>query len=58
MDAEKLAAQYDGQFTYLEKLLNMNKEYQGKSLEYTATSNFLLMDESEDAEKTFYEFHM
>ena len=27
MDAEKLAAQYDGQFTYLEKLLNMNKEY-------------------------------
>lgn len=58
MDAEKLAAQYDGQFTYLEKLLNMNKDYQGKAVDYTATSNFLLMDESEDAAKTFYEFRM
>lgn len=54
MDAEKLAAKYDGQFTYLEKLLNFGNDYEGKNLDYTATSNIMMMDESAE-QKSFIE---
>lgn len=57
MDAEKLAAKYDGQFTYLEKLINFGNDYNGKNLDYTATSNIMMVDESAE-QKGFIEMKL
>lgn len=58
MDSEKLANKYADKFNYLQKLLDLNNAYNGKAMDYAAKSNMLMLDESTDAEKTFYEFQL